>query len=48
MAMRFAKEEIEKAIAYTVKKMDCEELRQELRKAVTKFIGGHDIYQQAM
>ena len=30
--MKFAKEEIEKAIAYSVKKIDYEELRQELRK----------------
>ena len=42
--MKFAKEEIEKAIAYSVKKMDYEELRQELRKAVTEFIGGHDTF----
>ena len=36
---RFAKEEIEKAIAYSVKKIDYEELRQELRKLHVRLIG---------
>ena len=44
MAMKFAEEEIEKAIVYSVKKMHYEELKQELRKAVIEFIGGHDTF----